>query len=284
MTVVQDAAPSLVLPGALTVEGNRTAGATVTYAVGANDPEDAAPPTPACAPASGSFFPLGATDVRCSAEDSAGHRVTGTFVVSVVDTTPPVLVGVPGQVDLTTSDPSGAPATYTPPTATDVVDPTPHVSCSTAPGTWIPTGITVVECVARDARNNASRASFPVTVTYVPVATEPPVATFDVVFGPPIGRDNLVRALAGSVIPVRARILRDGIAVHREPWTSPWPAATAARSFAPHSRWSSRAAAGLNLRTRGLEGCVRATLRVDGVAAGTFDLRLWSPPWVRFVR
>ena len=73
LTVVPDAAPSLVLPAALTVEGDAPGGAVVTYAVGATDPEDSPPPTPVCAPASGSFFALGETTVDCTVADSAGH-------------------------------------------------------------------------------------------------------------------------------------------------------------------------------------------------------------------
>ena len=43
----------------------------------------------ACAPASGSTFPLGATTVTCSVTDSAAHTTTDTFTVTVVDTTAP---------------------------------------------------------------------------------------------------------------------------------------------------------------------------------------------------
>ena len=51
-------APVLSLPANMTVEATSAAGAVVTFAATANDPEDGAL-TPTCAPASGSTFPLG---------------------------------------------------------------------------------------------------------------------------------------------------------------------------------------------------------------------------------
>src|SRR5436190_5757512 len=121
--------PILHLPANITREGNATGGADVSYTATATDAEDATAPAATCSPASGSLFPLGTSTVSCSATDSGGLPATGSFTVSVTDTTDPTLVGMPGDVTMTTADPSGATLTFTKPTATDLVDDSPKVWC-----------------------------------------------------------------------------------------------------------------------------------------------------------
>lgn len=273
LTVVADTPPSLALPPDLVVEGDTTGGATVAYVVGATDPDDVPPPTPACAPATGSFFALGETAVACTVEDSAGHRVAGTFTVRVVDTTPPAFVSLPTPIAARTADPTGALATYALPTASDIVDPAPTVSCSPPPGAPVGTGTTTVTCTAADASGNRATASFPLTVAY-----DAP-ASVTARFAPPIGRRDVVVARAGRTIPVKVRLLRDGAAVRSGAVdlvlarcdggaTIGSPRALRWRNH----RWT------LQLRTTGLAGCVRATLRLDGVAVDSFELHLRPLP------
>src|SRR5205823_4026469 len=50
-------------------------------------------------PPSGSSFPLGTSTVTCTARDASGNTSTGTFTVTVVDTTPPVIT-VPAPIDV----------------------------------------------------------------------------------------------------------------------------------------------------------------------------------------
>ena len=158
--VVPNTPPHLVLPANLSLEATSPAGAVATYTVTATDAEDATAPTPTCSPVSGSTFALGTTEVACVATDSGGLSDHGSFFVTVNDTTPPSLVGMPGSVALTTNDPSGATLTYAPPTATDVADPSPTVDCLPASGTTIPVGATTVTCTATDASGNHASASF----------------------------------------------------------------------------------------------------------------------------
>ena len=79
----------------------------MTWTATATDAEDAVAPTPSCAPASGSTFPLGQTTVHCTVTDGGGLVVDGSFVVTVDDTIGPRIVGLPADQHLTTSDPSG---------------------------------------------------------------------------------------------------------------------------------------------------------------------------------
>ncbi|HEX2154456.1 MAG TPA: HYR domain-containing protein, partial [Acidimicrobiia bacterium] len=85
--------PVLTLPANMTVEGNTLGGADVTYTAAANDTQDGAL-TPACSPASGSFFALGGPHtVNCSVTDTGGLSANGSFTITVVDTIGPVVTG-----------------------------------------------------------------------------------------------------------------------------------------------------------------------------------------------
>jgi hypothetical protein len=158
--VVPNTPPQLVLPANQSLEATSPAGAVATYTVTATDAEDSTAPTPTCSPASGSTFPLGTTEITCDVTDSGGLSDHGSFYVTVHDTTPPSLVGMPGDVSLTTNDPSGTTLTYVPPTAADVADPSPTVDCVPASGTAIPVGPTTVTCTATDASGNHASDSF----------------------------------------------------------------------------------------------------------------------------
>ena len=88
---------------------------------GATDAEDDPDPTAGCTPAAGSVLPLGTTSVTCSVIDRGGLPASATFDVTVVDTTRPTLLDMPGDQSLTTGKSTGATLAYTLPSATDVV-------------------------------------------------------------------------------------------------------------------------------------------------------------------
>jgi probable HAF family extracellular repeat protein len=117
-----------------------------------------------CAPVSGTIFPLGPTTVTCSSADAAGNAGTATFVVSVLDTTPPNLLGIPLDLTLESISPNGTPASWTMPTAVDTVDGSLAVVCSPASGSAFTPGTTLVTCTATDAHGNRATANFHVTV------------------------------------------------------------------------------------------------------------------------
>ncbi len=80
----------------MTVEATGSSGAVVTFVATATDVVGVTV-GPTCTPPSGSVFPLGMTTVSCSAWDAAGNTGSGSFTVTVGDTTAPVisLLGVP---------------------------------------------------------------------------------------------------------------------------------------------------------------------------------------------
>jgi hypothetical protein len=155
-------APILKLPPDITEEAKNAEGAVVSYTVTATDDRDPSP-TIVCTPASGSTFPLGTTPVNCTATDAAGNEATGTFNVTVVDTTAPTLE-LPTLEPVEATGPNGAIVTYTA-TAKDLVDGSFPASCTPASGSEFALGPTTVTCDAKDKAGNAAKAgTFIVTV------------------------------------------------------------------------------------------------------------------------
>jgi HYR domain-containing protein len=101
--------------------------------------------------------------VQCSTTDSAGNTATGSFRVTVVDTTPPTL-DLPAAITTGPTSIAGAPVSYSV-SATDTVDGTDSVSCAPASGSMFGFNTTTVSCSATDAAGNTATGSFTVTVT-----------------------------------------------------------------------------------------------------------------------
>lgn len=163
--IVRDTqAPALTLPGDIAVEATSAAGAVATYTVSASDVVDGTVPV-TCAPASGTAFKMGTTPVTCTARDAAGNVQTGTFRVTVRDTTPPV-ISVPAPIRVQDNDGVPVPVRYQVSATDNITGPVP-VSCTPPSGSLFPVQKTTVTCTARDAAGNVGTASFPVDV-FVP--------------------------------------------------------------------------------------------------------------------
>jgi len=144
--------------------------AQVTFVVEVSDACDG-PVTPTCVPPSGSLFPVGTTDVTCTARDSTGNAATPmTFQVTVAgDTTPPAFV--PTLVDKTADAACGDSAQVSfEAVATDGCGP-PQVTCTPPSLSLFPVGNTPVQCTARDASGNEASQNFEITVAK---GVEPP--------------------------------------------------------------------------------------------------------------
>jgi outer membrane protein assembly factor BamB len=154
-------APTITVPGTITVRTGSSGGTPVTYSVTATDPDDAA--TVSCSPASSSTFPVGTTTVNCTATDTAGNTSSASFqVVVVLDTTAPT-VTVPATIVAKATSAGGSAVTYSV-TASDPDDAA-TVSCSPASGSTFPVGTTTVRCTATDTAGNTTTASFIVVLS-----------------------------------------------------------------------------------------------------------------------
>jgi phage tail-like protein len=155
-------APELSLPADIVAEATSAAGATVAFSASATDNLDPSP-TVTCEPPSGSTFALGATPVECTALDAAGNSATGSFTITVQDTTDPELT-VPANLVVEPTAAAGTPVAFAA-SATDSVDAAPLVGCVPLSGSLFPIGTTPVTCTAVDASGNSATAGFTVTVS-----------------------------------------------------------------------------------------------------------------------
>jgi len=147
--------PTVKVPADMTVEATGPTGAVVTFVATGSDPEDGVI-APVCTPASGSTFALGATTVTCKVTDHAGASASGSFTVTVVDTTAPVFTFVPPSVTISNC----STANLGQATATDKVGPV--TITNNAPAVF-PDGSTVVTWTAKDGAGNTAKATQTVT-------------------------------------------------------------------------------------------------------------------------
>ena len=272
--VVGNTPPVLHIPTQVSAEATSPAGADVTWSATATDKEDATPPTPTCAPASGSTFPLGITTVKCSVTDGGGLKDSGSFLVSVADTTPPKLVGMPADQNLTTADPGGTTLTYTAPTATDAADASPTVGCTPASGTHADVGTTTVTCTAQDATGNHVSASFSVNVRYVS-----PV-TWSAVWGEPVATGGGVFvANPGRTVPVKVELFANGVEQTRGTGVLTMATCAGAAAGTVALTWDGGRWVGhIDTNLLGGPGCYTGTASLDGHAAGSFRIDLRGDP------
>ncbi len=153
--------PVLSLPADMTLEATGPSGAVASFSATANDAVDGSRSV-TCSPASGSTFALGMTVVNCSASDSSSNTANGSFNVTVLDTTAPVLT-LPADITSEAAGAAGAAVSFTA-SALDLVDGTVAVTCSPASGSTFPAGTTAVNCSTTDAHNNTANGGFNVTV------------------------------------------------------------------------------------------------------------------------
>lgn len=138
ITIVDTTPPVLTLPADITEEATGPGGAIVNFVTSASDIVDVTAPV-TCVPASGSLFPVGigstTTPVNCSSTDLHGNTGTGTFNVTVQDTTPPVTTCTQGpnpggHIPAAGDNPKSGqnPDGFYTLTAVDIVDPSPSVT------------------------------------------------------------------------------------------------------------------------------------------------------------
>ena len=156
--------PTVTVPANIIKEATGPSGAAATYSgVTANDNLDANPHVN-CTPSSGSTFPLGTTTVNCTGTDKAGNTASGSFDVTVQDTTAPDIT-VPANKTVEATSATGAAVSFASEvSATDTVDGPVSVTCSPNSGSTFAIGTTAVSCSATDAHHNTATKSFTINV------------------------------------------------------------------------------------------------------------------------
>ena len=162
VTLVDTTPPVVTVPANITQEATSSGGAVVTFPPAtASDNIDGAI-TPTCSPASGTTFPLGPTTVTCTATDQHNNTGTGTFKITIRDTTDPV-VHVPDHITAEAASADGAAVSFSA-SADDAIDGSLSTSCTPASNSTFPLGTTTVTCTATDRSGNKGSATFQVTV------------------------------------------------------------------------------------------------------------------------
>jgi N-acetylneuraminic acid mutarotase len=120
--------------------------------------------------------PLGTSAYLLTVTDNDGATAQTAVTVVVRDTTPPAFAGGPTPISKEATGPAGAVATWTAPTATDLVGGALPVTCDRASGSTFALGTTSVTCAATDPAGNRASVSFTVTVadTTAPGLIVPP--------------------------------------------------------------------------------------------------------------
>ena len=166
--------PTLNLPSNITVEATSGAGATATFSASATDSIDGTASI-SCSYVSGTVFPLGTTTVVCSSTDAHNNVATGSFTVTVVDTTAPT-IQPHANIEARNNSLLGDNLSYDPPATFDIVDGTGVATCTPASGSFFDRGTTVVTCTATDSHgNSAIPITFLVRMGYV--SKETPTAS-----------------------------------------------------------------------------------------------------------
>jgi hypothetical protein len=173
ITVVDTVPPLVTVPPDATLEATGADGAALSFSALATDTVDGTV-TATCDPASGTTFPLGTTMVTCSAIDAQYNVGLASFMVTVQDTTVPML-SLPPDVTLEATSPEGAPYAFAA-SARDVVDGNVSAACTPDSGSFFPVATTIVGCTATDAAGNNTATSFLVTVRDLtpPMVVAPP--------------------------------------------------------------------------------------------------------------
>lgn len=158
VTVRDTTAPVLTVPESLVLEANTRGGfLTDALEVTASDLGDSSP----AITFSTQLLAFGTTLVTATATDASGNRSSASFLVTVVDPTPPTVL--PTDLKIEANAPGGALVTLPGLMATDLADPQPVVTFDTPSG-FFPLGITEVAGTAMDASGNSTHFTFLVTV------------------------------------------------------------------------------------------------------------------------
>jgi HYR domain len=236
-----------------------------------------APMTPGAGYAYTVFFVL-------SDGEATSNLIATTIYLDVVipdgpvDTTGPVLEGMPSDVETTTTGASTV-VTWTNPTATDDVDPAPTVGCAPPSGSAFDLGTTTVTCTATDATGNSSSATFNVTVRLAaPTLTGTWAKPLDAGVPALTGRAGRniplkLTVTAGDHAQGPADIAAPSLLVQTLNGCSNAASVTGMRD-AGRLAWSGGAWQ-MGLDTNGLgSGCMRLVARVDGDTVATAIIEL----------
>ncbi len=166
VTVVDQQAPKITCQADIAVNNEpNQCGKVVNFALPAVSDNCPGVGVPACNPPSGTFFPVGVTNVSCTVKDASNNQSQCSFKVTVKDVQPPQIT-CPADMVAVAAKPcdTGLIVNYPAPIVSDNCPNNLMVVCNPPSGGIFPVGSTTVTCTATDGGNNQSQCSFKVTV------------------------------------------------------------------------------------------------------------------------
>ena len=162
LTLIDDTAPNVACPAPQILEctGNLVA----TAVVEATGVDNCAVESVSCTPGTGAYA-LGTTSVGCGASDASGNNDACATLVTVVDTTPPVLACVAPSTVVTSAQGGQCSATLNvSASVTDMCDPNVAATCSEVQLALSQPGSAAASCSASDVAGNVGSCSTSVTL------------------------------------------------------------------------------------------------------------------------
>jgi hypothetical protein len=166
--VRDEVAPVLSLPlDPISVKATTIEGAVVDYKVTAND-AIYGEVIPDCLPKAGSLFPIGVTNVLCTATDNDLNVGNASFAVEVYSDVKwyPLRVSLPADIHVDAVSPKGTDVKFDV-TVSGTRDLKPRITCDHNSGDTFPIGVTSVTCDALDYNGMRGSASFSIYVADV---------------------------------------------------------------------------------------------------------------------
>ena len=164
VTINDTEAPTLTCPGPVTVQCDSGIPAVNTGSVTAADNCGATPTVTHVSDVTNGSCPKIITRTYRATDDS-GNTNDCAQVITIHDTTPPMVICSASVVALTTST-NGTNVTFASPSVTDNCGGSTSVACVPSSGSFFPVGSTAVLCSASDLCGNSNTCSFTVTVNY----------------------------------------------------------------------------------------------------------------------
>ena len=165
------ALPIITIPQSdlnISVTATSPSGASVSYSIPTAKDTFNRSVSVSCYPSSGFNFPIGKSNVSCSATDVYNNTGTASFAITILNPAVLPTITIPPEdngISVVATSSSGAAVAYTLPTAKDLFNAPIPVTCAPASGSTFPVGTNPVSCSATDSYGNTGSSSFSITVT-----------------------------------------------------------------------------------------------------------------------
>ena len=163
INVVDTTPPKISIPNDLEVHTSVPSGSKVNFETSSNDVVQLKNDI-SCNYKSGETYPIGKTNVICSAMDTSGNKSEKSFIIDVISDVPLPVLSVPGKIEVNASTALGEFITFPDITASDALGLKSKPYCDKKSGSFFEIGTTSVRCTAVNNAGFEGHATFSVVV------------------------------------------------------------------------------------------------------------------------